>query len=109
MSNNSTIEQKAPVKKLTPNDLKIFMTTNLDLSELYKLKNICDDVKHAEAHTYNNLTAIDSILPRESEASTGILENVKVPILEQIVEEIRESYEQNEADIEEEAHDVITR
>lgn len=86
------------------------MTTNLDLSELYKLKSFSNDVKHAEEHTYNNLTVIEN-LPHEA-LSGGPLESVKTPILQQVVKEIEDVNKQVEiGEVEEEVHhhDVITR
>lgn len=86
------------------------MTTNLDLSELYKLKSFCNDVKHAEEHTYNNLTVIENIA-HEAEPGSSPFESVKTPILQQVVKEIKEANKHVEipAEVEEEAHDVITR
>lgn len=101
------VEQKATVQKLTPNDLKIFMATDLNLSELYKLKNLNSDSRHAEEHTYNNLTIIENIL-RDTEIGRNAVESVKTPLLKQIVEEIKEVEALN-TELEEEAHDVIER
>lgn len=78
------------------------MSTNLDLSELYKLKNFSSDVKHAEEHTYNNLTVIENI-PHELEIK---LDSVKTPL----VYEISEACENlNVPEIDEESHDVMPR
>lgn len=91
------------------------MSTNLDLSELYKLKSLCNNEKHAEEHTYNNLTVIESI-PHDVEVSGSSLENVKTPIVEQVVKEIKEVHKYveplntiNSEVEEEEAHDEISR
>ncbi|KAF2883356.1 hypothetical protein ILUMI_22858 [Ignelater luminosus] len=60
VTNQSTVEQKASVKKLSPSDLKIFARTDFNLSELYKLK-VLRKEKYVEEHTYHNLTIIENI------------------------------------------------
>lgn len=64
------------MKKLNPNDLKIFTTTNFDLSELYKLKSFSYNTKFVEEHTYNNLTVIENI-PHVSEVTDALTTNLK--------------------------------
>lgn len=73
VSDNSTIQQKTAVKKLNPNDLKIFTTTNFDLSELYKLKSFSYNTSLVEEHTYNNLTVIENIPQLEISEEKDIL------------------------------------
>ncbi|CAG9817637.1 unnamed protein product [Phaedon cochleariae] len=67
VTNNSSCQLKATVQKLTFSDLKLLASTNLNLSELYKLKELS---KHTpvEEHTYNNLNIIENI-PRTSQES----------------------------------------
>lgn len=108
------MQQKATVQKLTPNDLKIFMTTNLDLSELHKLKNINNNMRQVEEHTYNNLTVIEH-LPCETEPDTVDLETIKTPVLLEFVNEMNETKKDTietinngiPAEVEEENEEVI--
>ncbi|XP_022917116.2 DNA-directed RNA polymerase, mitochondrial [Onthophagus taurus] len=60
VSNGSTNEYKARITRLNPNDLKFLALTNLNLSELHKLKDMMRSNKFVEEHTYNNLTIIDN-------------------------------------------------
>lgn len=60
VTNESTVEQKASVKNLSPSDLKIFARTDFNLSELYKLKALRKQ-RYIEEHTYHNLTIIENI------------------------------------------------
>ncbi|KAG5895035.1 hypothetical protein JTB14_014773 [Gonioctena quinquepunctata] len=59
VTENSSCQQKASVQKLTFNDLKLLASTNLNLSELYKLKELSKKISSFEEHTYNNLNIID--------------------------------------------------
>lgn len=111
MSNNSAaVEQKATVKKLTPNDLKIFMTTDFDLSELYKLQSFANGTKHAQEHSYNNLNVIEN-MPCITEANTSTPERFKTPIHAQVAQEINRTLEEAAItqEIEEESHNIIAR
>ncbi|XP_044253587.1 DNA-directed RNA polymerase, mitochondrial [Tribolium madens] len=60
-------QQKTCIKKLTWNDLKLLASTNLNLSELHKLKDLTKDNQHVQEHTYNNLAAIDPISAVETD------------------------------------------
>ncbi|KAJ8923365.1 hypothetical protein NQ315_001923 [Exocentrus adspersus] len=53
---------------VTDNDLKLLASTNLNLSELYKLKELSKSTICLEEHTYNNLNVIENI-PGASNAS----------------------------------------
>ncbi|GJQ79965.1 hypothetical protein Trydic_g9443 [Trypoxylus dichotomus] len=70
---NSTIEQKAKVKKLTSHDLNLFATTNLNLNEFYKLKDLMRINKTFVEHTYNNLTIIEN-MPGIVEATSSTID-----------------------------------
>ncbi|EFA08534.1 DNA-directed RNA polymerase, mitochondrial [Tribolium castaneum] len=59
-------QQKTSIKKLTWNDLKLLASTNLNLSELHKLKDLTKDNQHVQEHTYNNLAVIDPIAAEET-------------------------------------------
>lgn len=103
------MEQKATVKKLTPNALKIFMTTDFDLSELYKLQSFANGPKHAHGHTYNNLNVIENIPTEASSSNTP--DRFKTPIHAKVAQEINKTIEEAAItqEIEEESHDVIAR
>ncbi|CAH1964297.1 unnamed protein product [Acanthoscelides obtectus] len=65
---NATSQQKATIKKLTSSDLKLLASTNLNLSELYKLKELSETpVNTSVEHTYNNLNIIGNIPITNSE------------------------------------------
>lgn len=51
---------------LTWNDLKLLSTTNLNLTELHKIKDLSLSSQYAEEHTYNNLNAVDTTPQNES-------------------------------------------
>ncbi|CAH1100116.1 unnamed protein product [Psylliodes chrysocephalus] len=59
VTENSSCQRRATVKKLTFSDLELLATTNLNLSELYKLKELSQN-KIFNEHTYNNLNMIDN-------------------------------------------------
>ncbi|XP_023015576.2 mitochondrial RNA polymerase [Leptinotarsa decemlineata] len=60
VTDNASSQKKATVKKLTVADLKLLASTNLNLSELYRLKELSK--KPVEEHTYNNLNVIENFL-----------------------------------------------
>ncbi|XP_018323984.1 DNA-directed RNA polymerase, mitochondrial [Agrilus planipennis] len=57
VTDNSTKEEKAPVRRLGPKQLKALVESDFNLSVLFKL----NPLRHIEEHTYNNLNIIDSI------------------------------------------------
>ena len=61
VSDSSTVYHKAKIKNLTPEDLNFLATTNLNLSELYKLKDMMRLPRVVETHTYSNLSVIENI------------------------------------------------
>ncbi|KAJ3645908.1 hypothetical protein Zmor_023531 [Zophobas morio] len=67
VTDSKTKQQKTNIKKLTWNDLKLLATTNLNLSELYKLKDLAKNNEHVQEHTYNNLAVIDSVTSGEND------------------------------------------
>lgn len=77
VTEKSTTEQKAKIRKLTSDDLDFLGLTNLNLNELYKLKEMRTNRTFAE-HTYNNLTIIEN-MPVILENSTSSA--FEVPIL----------------------------
>ncbi|CAG9865430.1 unnamed protein product [Phyllotreta striolata] len=74
VTENSSHQRRANVKKLSFNDLELLATTNLNLSELHKLKELSNNNAILGEHTYYNLNVIDSF-PSSSdntlEASTS--------------------------------------
>lgn len=79
------MQQKTAVKRLNPNDLKIFTTTNFDLSELYKLKSFSHNTTFIEEHTYNNLTVIENIpRPDISEEKDILKTNLNTVVLPKV-------------------------
>nr|CAI5825022.1 unnamed protein product [Callosobruchus analis] len=78
---NATSQQKATINKLTSSDLKLLAGTNLNLSELYKLKQLSKPpVSIAEEHTYNNLNIIGNIPNANLESKMEISDlNVVTP------------------------------
>lgn len=61
VTKNSSSHQRASIKKITPKDLKLLATTNFNLNELYKVKQLSKNVSHLEEHTYNNLNFMEGI------------------------------------------------
>lgn len=64
------MEQKTKVQKLTSHDLNFFTSTNLNLNELYKLKDMMRINRTFVEHTYNNLAIIENV-PNIVEATTN--------------------------------------
>ncbi|XP_050301469.1 DNA-directed RNA polymerase, mitochondrial isoform X2 [Anthonomus grandis grandis] len=62
VTNESSKFKKANVTKLTPSDLNLLMTTNINLNELYKLKDLNSNLDKFVPHTYSNLTVEDSAI-----------------------------------------------
>lgn len=62
VTDKSSSQQRASIKKLTSNDLKLLSSTDFNLGELYKLKALSKVIPHVEEHTYNNLNFMDSDL-----------------------------------------------
>lgn len=82
------------MKRLNPNDLKIFTTTNFNLSELYKLKTFSYNTKFTEEHTYNNLTVIENITqPIENESSILEQFTIVLPNAAKVIHDQTESFE----------------
>ncbi|CAH0564781.1 unnamed protein product [Brassicogethes aeneus] len=63
---NSTVQQKATIKRLTSKDMKLFTSTNLNLSELYKLKDMAKTLQISGEHTYNSLGIIHNFAANSS-------------------------------------------
>lgn len=83
VSDSSTVHHKAKIKNLTPEDLKFLATTNLNLSELYKLKDMMKFPRVVETHTYSNLSVIGNISSK-IEDNDECLENA-VEIAETVI------------------------
>lgn len=64
------MEEKAKVRKLSSHDLNFFTSTNLNLNELYKLKDMMRINRTFVEHTYNNLAIIEN-MPNIVEATTN--------------------------------------
>lgn len=60
VTDKSTTEHKAKILNLKPEDLKLLALSNLNLSELYKLKSFSNTNYVFEEHTYHNLTVIEN-------------------------------------------------
>lgn len=59
-------QRRAPITRLTWDDLKILSHTSLSLTELYKLKDLSSNNQHFEEHASNNLNTGDTFLTNES-------------------------------------------
>ncbi|XP_018577460.1 DNA-directed RNA polymerase, mitochondrial [Anoplophora glabripennis] len=68
VTDKSSSQHKATVQKLTSTDIKLLAMTNLNLSELYKLKELSKNTNYLEQHTYNNLNVVENI-PSTSNSS----------------------------------------
>lgn len=77
VSDYSTSEQKATIQKLHPSDLKLLALTNLNLSELYKLKDFTKKTIFEE-HTYNNLTIIENAPSIDVSLDLSVINNQPV-------------------------------
>ncbi|XP_056629610.1 DNA-directed RNA polymerase, mitochondrial [Diorhabda sublineata] len=73
VSENSLCQRRANIKKLTFSDLELLASTNLNLSELYKLKEISENsvVTTVNEYTYNNLNVIENF-PSSNISSSDI-------------------------------------
>ncbi|KAJ8951598.1 hypothetical protein NQ318_020475 [Aromia moschata] len=61
VTDKSSSQHKASIQKLTSSDLKLLASTSLNLSELYKLKELSKSTIIIEQHTYNNLSVIENM------------------------------------------------
>lgn len=61
VTDKSTSEHKAKIQNLKGEDLKLLALTNLNLSELYKLRSKATNNHVFEEHTYHNLTVIENV------------------------------------------------
>ncbi|XP_072382845.1 DNA-directed RNA polymerase, mitochondrial [Diabrotica undecimpunctata] len=61
VTDNSSCQRRANVKKLTFSELELLASTNLNLSELHKLKEILQNPTVANEYSYNNLNIIDNL------------------------------------------------
>ncbi|KAJ8965990.1 hypothetical protein NQ314_003787 [Rhamnusium bicolor] len=61
VTDKSSFQHKASIQKLTSSDLKLLASTSLNLSELYKLKELSKNTRFIEEHTYNNLNVIENL------------------------------------------------
>jgi DNA-directed RNA polymerase len=67
VTDSAAKQQKASITKLKWDDLKLLATTNLNLSELHKLKDLSKNNQHLQEHTYNNLAVIENVSSGEND------------------------------------------
>ncbi|RZC40231.1 DNA-directed RNA polymerase, mitochondrial, partial [Asbolus verrucosus] len=91
VTETTTKQQKTSITKLTWNDLKLLATTNLNLSELHKLKNLSKSNEYVKEHTYNNLTAIENVASGESDVFSETNHENKTVIISDIPEKLQET------------------
>lgn len=69
MTDKEALQKKAMILKLKPEDLRLWASTNLNLSELHKLKEINNKNKYITEYSYNHL----ALMPITSEPVVDVL------------------------------------